>query len=265
MLLREDAGWMVQMVTKVLGALETQDRQKLEKWLLPADHALVRQHQENLRMRDERRRNNVVDPLPSKVGPKFASLSLTKKQQERLQAVLRGKANGHSDFATDVSQSEDRAPTGFELCPCICPGSVIVLSRPGRLLTPEEKLLMHGVPLLPVQDMANFSQAQIASLGGNTMHTAAVATATLCALALVKVAALDSTGAACEMPAVRIRQRWIYGNGPLAHKGAKSAKQTPRKRAMKTSAKRAMKEKQKRAKIVEPRRAMKANANLKRG
>jgi site-specific DNA-cytosine methylase len=89
---------------------------------------------------------------------------------------------------TNIDVSQSLSFSRFtEYIPTITPGSKIVIGQLRRLLVPIEKCLINAVPvheaIWPTEE--EFSDTDIADLGGNTMHLMAVAKAMLCAAVLV--------------------------------------------------------------------------------
>ena len=109
---------------------------------------------------------------------------------------------------TNVDVSQSLSFSRFtEYIPTITPGSQIVIGQLRRLVVPIEKCLLEAVPvheaIWPTEE--DFSDADIADLGGNTMHLMAVAKAMLCAAVLIDWSSPRASGrvAPGSWPAVR--------------------------------------------------------------
>ena len=86
----------------------------------------------------------------------------------------------------DLSQSINRAAVRTDgSLPTVTPGSHLVLREAGRVVTPIEKILVHGFPVHRMVFPAQVTDAELASMGGNTMHVHVVAVALMLATSLV--------------------------------------------------------------------------------
>ena len=117
---------------------------------------------------------------------------------------------GLSDLSsqTNIDVSQSLSFSRFtEFIPTITPGSQIIVGQLRRLVVPIEKCLLNAVPvheaIWPTEE--EFSDTDIADLGGNTMHLMAVAKAMLCAAVLVDWSSqrLSDRTAPGSRPAVR--------------------------------------------------------------
>ena len=99
-----------------------------------------------------------------------------------LQTMARGK-----DIIVDVSQSIGRARARTSgVLPTLTPRGVCVVGVLDRPVLPCEKLLLHGFPLHRMQIPAGVSDADLASMGGNTMHLHSVGLALLMGISLLR-------------------------------------------------------------------------------
>lgn len=86
----------------------------------------------------------------------------------------------------DLSQSINR--NGYRedgSIPTVTPGAIIASRSLGRVLTPLDKLLVHGFPVHRIKFPSTLTDRDVASLGGNTMHVHVVGIAMLLALSAV--------------------------------------------------------------------------------
>ena len=96
------------------------------------------------------------------------------------------RACGEESLIADLSQTVTRGASRTDhKLPTITPGSVLAMSKACRVLSPYEKILLHGVPLHRLVVPPKISQKQMEEMGGNTMHVHVVGAAMLFALALV--------------------------------------------------------------------------------
>ena len=99
-----------------------------------------------------------------------------------LQRMARG-----TNITVDVSQGIDRAharTTG--VMPTITPRGVCAVGVLRRPVVPCEKLLLHGFPLHRMRLPQGISDADLASMGGNTMHLHCVGLALLMGISLLR-------------------------------------------------------------------------------
>ena len=89
-------------------------------------------------------------------------------------------------LVADLSQNVDRAAVRTDgTLPTVTPGSYLVLREAGRVVTPIEKILVHGFPVHRMFFPAQVTDAELASMGGNTMHVHVVAVALMLASSMV--------------------------------------------------------------------------------
>jgi hypothetical protein len=115
-------------------------------------------------------------------------IGLSQKAEEVLGIKLAEAGMRDLSLQTNVDVSQSLSFSRFtEYIPTITPGSQIVIGQLRRLVVPIEKCLLNAVPvheaIWPAEE--DFSDTDIADLGGNTMHLMAVAKAMLCAAVLV--------------------------------------------------------------------------------
>ena len=115
---------------------------------------------------------------------------------------------GSEDIVADVSQNVNRARVRTDgSLPTATPGALLVSSRAGRIISPLEKVMIHGFPIHRMVFPSKLTDQELASMGGNTMHVQIVAVAMKFALSLVdwskpmasRPAALPSTQVAVEV------------------------------------------------------------------
>ncbi len=105
--------------------------------------------------------------------------SLTTERERCIWAFAVAKYPG-ADLVVDVSQAVDRLHLSTSgQCPCVMPGSKIIVAKVGRMMLPIEKLLVHLFPVHEMHIPASLGGGDIARLGGNTMHLKAVGLALL--------------------------------------------------------------------------------------
>lgn len=91
------------------------------------------------------------------------------------------------DITIDVSQSIDRVSCRTNgVMPTIVPKGVCVVGLLGRPVLPCEKLLLHGFPLHRMRVPSGISDADLGSMGGNTMHLHSVGLALLMGMSLLR-------------------------------------------------------------------------------
>ena len=103
-------------------------------------------------------------------------------QLPRLRTAWQLLSNVHTspNLVADVSQNVHRASVCVDgSAPTITPGGIIAVKKGGRVLVPVEKLLVHNFPLHKMSVPQDTSDKEMESLGGNTMHLAAVGCALL--------------------------------------------------------------------------------------
>lgn len=93
-----------------------------------------------------------------------------------------------STFFADVSQSAFRTPNGNGIVPTLVRNSHIVMQQPGkdpRILTEQEKLLLHRFPVPSMNLPKQLSSSQLAGLCGNTQHVGVCAAMLLLCISFV--------------------------------------------------------------------------------
>ena len=123
--------------------------------------------------------------------------------------ILQSQFPGQENLAADLSQSITR--TGARVdgrLPCITPGSVLAVGAAGRVVTPLEKIMLHGFPIHRMMIPHDIGPAELSSMGGNTMHVQVVAAAILMLQSLVD----------WSLPAVSAPCQWDFGD-ELGDKG----------------------------------------------
>lgn len=127
-------------------------------------------------------------------------------------SILQNQHPGAKSMVADLSQSITR--TGVRVdgrLPCITPGSVLAMVAAGRVVTPLEKVMLHGLPVHRMMFPSDVSSADIERAGGNTMHVHIVGAAILMLLSLVDWGLPNVTTACCDFDFQRPRSK---GQGP---------------------------------------------------
>ena len=98
-----------------------------------------------------------------------------------LQAARPGEA-----LVADLSQTVTRAGVRTDgSLPTITPGSVLAMRTAKRVVSPLEKIMLHGFPIHRMKFPAGLSDKELEKMGGNTMHVHVVGAAMVMALAMV--------------------------------------------------------------------------------
>ncbi len=166
-------------------------------------------------------RNEAACPL-APTGSSAELLGITNPRKVDMWSLLCHQY-GRALFAADLSQNVGRArvSTRGEL-PTITPRSDIAVAPLGRRLIPIEHLLANGFPLHKMRlPSTGCSNADLAKLGGNTMHVQSVGSVMLIGLCLLDLTRPLGTG---SVPRARST------GGPISVVGTKMArKQGPRR------------------------------------
>ncbi len=112
-------------------------------------------------------------------------MCLSSSRQREVWAMLSAKHRSN-DLVADVSQSIRRAHPHFKHAPTVTPRGRICVQKLGRLMTPLEKLLVHGFPLHKIKLPASLTDEAVNLLGGNTMHLKAIGLILLIGVSLLK-------------------------------------------------------------------------------
>ena len=179
-------------------------RADLGSRLLPDSHPAVAKHQD---MRKKRWVKARETGYPShKKDPKWHQLHATIKtasknlaknhcsaddlylhlpRERDAWAILSHLHPKSSDLVADLSQSATRMATQCSgHLPTITPGCILASARHQRVVSPVEKLVLHGFPVHRMK-LEGTTDKQVASMAGNTMHVHIVGVAMLLALGLV--------------------------------------------------------------------------------
>eukprot|EP00435_Cladocopium_sp_Y103_P072726 s27_g41.t1 len=158
-------------------------------------------------------------PMPS-VKPSADDLFLHLPRLRDAWNILSAKHRGH--LAADLSQSVSRAGVRTDgRLPTITPGSILAVADAGRVVTPLEKILLHGFPVHRMKIPPGITDRQLEKMGGNTMHVHVVGVAILLALGLVDWS-LPAAKIPCP-PATVCRPRFaLQGPKSKVHSPAKS-------------------------------------------
>ena len=198
----------------------------VEERLLPANHELVRCHQEHRRQkwakakesgfpdsstrtkwktRHELYKEDFADdfnPTSDLVSPDELFLHLP-RERDAWQILSRRKYVEGQDLIADLSQNLGRIPHGLGRVPTITPGSHLVFGRAGRALAPMEKMLLHALPLHKMKFDHSLKDTDFEDMGGNMMHLQTVGVAMLVGMSLVNWASVDEAFAV--VPAVAVK------------------------------------------------------------
>eukprot|EP00438_Fugacium_kawagutii_P030954 Skav228888 [mRNA] locus=scaffold194:149567:150337:+ [translate_table: standard] len=135
--------------------------------------------------------------------------------------VLQTKHLGAASLTADLSQSVTRAGVCTDgRLPCVTPGSILAVGAACRLVTPLEKLLVHGIPVHRMRFPPGLTPRELEAMGGNTMHVHVLGVAILMLLAFVN----------WDAPAASIACEWKIVQGPKSRK-PRSKVQGPRPKA----------------------------------
>lgn len=111
-------------------------------------------------------------------------------------SILAAKHASSKHLVADLSQTVTRASVRTDgHLPTITPGSILAVREAGRIISPLEKIFLHGFPVHRMLIPKDITDSQLESMGGNTMHVHVVGAAILMALALV-----DWTNVAAHSP-----------------------------------------------------------------
>lgn len=100
--------------------------------------------------------------------------------------ILAAQHASSQHLVADLSQTVTRASVRTDgHLPTITPGSILAAREAGRVISPLEKVLLHGFPVHRMLIPAEITDSQLESMGGNTMHVHVVGAAILMVLALV--------------------------------------------------------------------------------
>ena len=123
-----------------------------------------------------RQRHNIDEHVENQVDvclPEY----LTTREQDLLRllyakSMLQGVELKSCECFFDISQSIGRVPTGWGVCPCICPNGRIWSTSRGRLLAGREKMALQGLLCgtdFPVWE--SFPDRVLSDLAGNAFST----------------------------------------------------------------------------------------------
>ena len=201
LLLSQDVDKVCSLGRSVLSTLQSENMKvPLKDRLLP-DHHLLRESVENNTKKGKAGKGEKWKKLhkqykkgiPKCDLPLTAEMkSLTPREQDIVSVKWR-QSQGDSSLVLDVSQSINRCPQGSTEgeCPCVIPGAKIYSISLDRVITPNELLLLHGIPIHRLR-MPDLGQSDLASLVGNCMHVECVTAATLVALSCLQCEKLVS-------------------------------------------------------------------------
>ncbi|CAE7536198.1 unnamed protein product [Symbiodinium sp. CCMP2592] len=214
--------WLREAWAEVLDAVASGDAVDLLDRLLPASHPAVAQYQESRKRKWSQASNRGFpgSQAPGSHAPKWKELhkmcKASMQQGSRLKSesrrpctesgvaccadtlflhlprerdawdIICTKHAGSKELVADVSQNVNRARVRTDgSLPTVTPGAVLVSARAGRIISPLEKVMLHGFPIHRMVFPSKVTDKELASMGGNTMHVQIVAVAMKFALALV--------------------------------------------------------------------------------
>ncbi|CAE7834371.1 unnamed protein product [Symbiodinium sp. CCMP2592] len=257
--------WLREAWAEVLDAVASGDAVDLLDRLLPASHPAVAQYQESRKRKWSQASNRGFpgSQAPGSHAPKWKELhkmcKASMQQGSRLKSesrrpctesgvaccadtlflhlprerdawdIICTKHAGSKELVADVSQNVNRARVRTDgSLPTVTPGAVLVSARAGRIISPLEKVMLHGFPIHRMVFPSKVTDKELASMGGNTMHVQIVAVAMKFALALVnwslpkasRPTALCSTVAAPSITASVV----LGAAAPKARKAASAQK-----------------------------------------
>ena len=146
-------------------------------------------------------------------------------------ALLSKKHEKAASFTVDLSQNLGRNSVRVDgSLPTVTPGGVLIVREAGRVLTPMEKLIVHGIPVHRLIWPDGLADQDVASMGGNTMHVHIVAVAMMFAASPV-----DRSLEAAHLP--RLPSVAVFRcPGPSSVLGKRKRTQAPRSKARKSKA-----------------------------
>ena len=121
--------------------------------------------------------------------------------RERDAWTLLASLHPQPDLVADLSQTVTRAGVRKDgKLPTITPGSVLAVKKVGRLVSPMEKIMLHGFPVHRMIIPSGISDRDLESMGGNTMHVHVVGAAMLMVLAMVDWSSAAASGPCHGLP-----------------------------------------------------------------
>lgn len=128
-------------------------------------------------------------------------------------SLLSQQSQKAAALVADLSQNVDRAAVRTDgTLPTVTPGSHLVMREAGRVVTPIEKILVHGFPVHRMVFPAQVTDAELASMGGNTMHVHVVAVALMLSTSMVDwtlpaahdTCVVSKRGPTCKAPSPQV-------------------------------------------------------------
>ena len=115
--------------------------------------------------------------------------------RERSAWSILSSSTSAGSLTVDLSQSVDRASVRTDgAVPTITPGSILASAQLGRTVIPIEKLMLHAFPIHRMVFPKDVTDADLESLGGNTMHVMCVGVAIAMVLRMVDWAKVRRSG-----------------------------------------------------------------------
>ena len=107
------------------------------------------------------------------------------RQRDAWDLLCRQHDGSHA-LAADLSQSLTRCGVRTDgSLPTITPGGILAAAEAKRVIAPLEKILLHAFPIHRMIFPSSLRDAELASMGGNTMHVQIVGIAMMFAVSLV--------------------------------------------------------------------------------
>ncbi len=158
-------------------------------------------------------------------------------------------SSSSGSLTADLSQSVDRISGRVDgAAPTITPGSIIASAQLGRTIVPLEKLMLHAFPIHRMVIPKGVTDADLESLGGNTMHVMCVGVAIVMVLRMVNWAKArqghNRTSDAPDRLTSQGQRSASFKSGPRT--GARLVADTVKRKILKSSQPRAMKAQQRR-------------------
>lgn len=130
------------------------------------------------------------------------------------------------NLVADLSQTVTRACVRKDgKLPTITPGSVLAMGAAKRILSPLEKVLLHGFPVHRMKFPPHLTYRDMESMGGNTMHVHVVGAAIILLLSMVDWS-LPAAGQPCEaalVPKLKVHGSRFKGQGSKIHRSQPKA------------------------------------------
>ena len=136
-------------------------------------------------------------PTPSMASqlPSSDNFFLRLPREREAWTILSAVHSNAPALSADLSQNINRAGVRIDgTLATVTPGGLLAVREAGRVVSPMEKLILHGFPVHRMTFPRDLCDKDLACMAGNTMHVQAVGLAMLMACSLVNW----SLQAACE-------------------------------------------------------------------